>query len=341
MNAVISGQAGVAVLVDGLKLASIHAGSDGEAVARRPGEVRFLLGDAKDLEFVDGVQPEEVRRRLEVAASRYDALHLALILLDGELSHDTRRTTAEELDDLLGDQGISGWVESVLYAHPLPSSADPVGARSACTGRTERTRAFLSKLESLQMVIAEVYQAWEGIPTSVFGTNEDRAYALSVAVKAGLFRDLVAIRASGKPVGSVLFQVLKDPSTQELHDDRQVLMKWIAGFQDQQETYSAPKLAASFVAENGYTPQAVCHRREVTALEATLSEERSKILREAIEELPPQMRQAVYLRVEGNLKYREIAELMNVSIETVKAHLYQARQQLKRKLANYFSEEDL
>jgi RNA polymerase sigma-70 factor (ECF subfamily) len=74
------------------------------------------------------------------------------------------------------------------------------------------------------------------------------------------------------------------------------------------------------------------------ALWAILTEERSQRLHEALEGLPPQMRQAVILRVDGDLKYREIAELMHVSIETVKAHLYQARQQLRNRLADYFTD---
>lgn len=46
------------------------------------------------------------------------------------------------------------------------------------------------------------------------------------------------------------------------------------------------------------------------------------------------------LRVDSDLKYREIAALMHVSIETVKAHLYQARQHLKARLADFFTDED-
>jgi RNA polymerase sigma-70 factor (ECF subfamily) len=67
-----------------------------------------------------------------------------------------------------------------------------------------------------------------------------------------------------------------------------------------------------------------------------LYEERAKILREAMENLPAQMRRCVLLRVEGDLKYREIAVLMQISVETVKAHLFQARQQLRVRLAEYF-----
>lgn len=40
MNAVISGQSGVAVLEDGLRLASMQAGNDAAPVDRSPGEVR-------------------------------------------------------------------------------------------------------------------------------------------------------------------------------------------------------------------------------------------------------------------------------------------------------------
>ncbi len=69
-----------------------------------------------------------------------------------------------------------------------------------------------------------------------------------------------------------------------------------------------------------------------------LTGERAKLLWEAMKDLSPQMRLAVFLRVDRDLKYREIAEVMHVSIETVKAHLYQARQHLRDRLADYFTD---
>jgi RNA polymerase sigma-70 factor (ECF subfamily) len=80
--------------------------------------------------------------------------------------------------------------------------------------------------------------------------------------------------------------------------------------------------------------------KEGDALGAILSEERSQRLRAALKDLPPQMRQAVFLRVDGDLKYREIADVMHVSIETVKAHLYQARQHLRDRLGDYFTDSE-
>ncbi|MEA2690971.1 MAG: polymerase sigma-70 factor, subfamily [Acidobacteriota bacterium] len=74
------------------------------------------------------------------------------------------------------------------------------------------------------------------------------------------------------------------------------------------------------------------------ALDRVLSEEGTEVLRHAMANLPSQMRRCVELRVHQDLRYKEIAELMQVSIDTVKAHLYQARQQLKGKLSGYFAD---
>ncbi len=56
--------------------------------------------------------------------------------------------------------------------------------------------------------------------------------------------------------------------------------------------------------------------------------ERSKALHAALKDLPDQMRRCCILRYERGLKYQEIADLMGISIETVKAHLHQARKRL-------------
>jgi RNA polymerase sigma-70 factor (ECF subfamily) len=73
-------------------------------------------------------------------------------------------------------------------------------------------------------------------------------------------------------------------------------------------------------------------------LDRMLAEERSKLLHEAMESLPAQMRRCVMLRVDRDLKYREIADLLDVSVDTVKAHLFQARQQLRERLGDYFAD---
>lgn len=81
--------------------------------------------------------------------------------------------------------------------------------------------------------------------------------------------------------------------------------------------------------------------REPSPLEDTLTHERERLLHQAIQELPAQMRRCVMLRVVDELKYREIAATLHISIETVKAHLFQARQRLKTDLGDHFTDVDL
>src|SRR6202040_1144346 len=47
-------------------------------------------------------------------------------------------------------------------------------------------------------------------------------------------------------------------------------------------------------------------------------------------DLPPQMRRCLYLRSGLGLKYREVAALLGISIETVKAHLHQASHRIRK-----------
>ena len=70
--------------------------------------------------------------------------------------------------------------------------------------------------------------------------------------------------------------------------------------------------------------------------EGMLQRERTRLLRDAIERLPEQMRKCLVLRVYHEMKYREIATVLKLSPETVKVHLFQARRRLQADLGDYF-----
>lgn len=69
-------------------------------------------------------------------------------------------------------------------------------------------------------------------------------------------------------------------------------------------------------------------------LDNTLADERLRLLREALDSLPAKMRRCLILRLDRDMKYREIAAVMQVSIDTVKSQLFQAKERLKAKLAD-------
>ena len=76
-------------------------------------------------------------------------------------------------------------------------------------------------------------------------------------------------------------------------------------------------------------------------LDRTIEKEKSQKLHEALRRLPEQMQRCTELRVLHDLSYSEIAGLMNISINTVKAHLHQAKKELSEMLKPYFGEVEL
>ncbi len=69
-----------------------------------------------------------------------------------------------------------------------------------------------------------------------------------------------------------------------------------------------------------------------------LRQERIRLLREAIDELPPRMRRCLLMRIDGGLKYREIATAMKISMDAVRSLLFQARKRLQEKVLSWTEE---
>lgn len=68
-------------------------------------------------------------------------------------------------------------------------------------------------------------------------------------------------------------------------------------------------------------------------LDDLLGDEQRRRLRRAVLDLPAQQRNCLLLRLERDLSYPEIATVLRLSPETVKAHLFQARRRLKDRLS--------
>jgi RNA polymerase sigma-70 factor, ECF subfamily len=103
------------------------------------------------------------------------------------------------------------------------------------------------------------------------------------------------------------------------------------------EKRNAPEVSIDATTEDGarlYEPVAP----DASPAREVYQREREDALARAVNALPPQMRQVLNLRIGQGLKYREIATLLQISVETVKAHLFQARQRLRTELGEDFGE---
>ena len=87
-------------------------------------------------------------------------------------------------------------------------------------------------------------------------------------------------------------------------------------------------LDARVESDSGPSPALEIPAPDLSPEEQVLLQHDLKALRAAFQDLPDQMRRCCILRYEQGLKYQEIAVVMKISIETVKAHLHQARKRL-------------
>jgi RNA polymerase sigma-70 factor (ECF subfamily) len=76
-----------------------------------------------------------------------------------------------------------------------------------------------------------------------------------------------------------------------------------------------------------------------SALARLESEERSRQVRQAVERLPERQRATLILKVYHELTHREVAEILDSSVGTVKANLFHALANLRRQLGGAESEQ--
>lgn len=80
-------------------------------------------------------------------------------------------------------------------------------------------------------------------------------------------------------------------------------------------------------------------RTSVSPDAQSLAREERGLLRQAIEQLPPEFREAIVLRELEGLSYKEIAEIAGIPLGTVMSRLARAREQLQHCLSDRLSEE--
>ncbi len=79
---------------------------------------------------------------------------------------------------------------------------------------------------------------------------------------------------------------------------------------------------------------------EARPLDHAIHGEELQLLQSAIADLPPKMQRCVQLRVYQDMKYREIAAILGITVETAKSQLSLARPRLRAKLAEHYPDLD-
>ena len=77
-------------------------------------------------------------------------------------------------------------------------------------------------------------------------------------------------------------------------------------------------------------PEHLALRVESNQMTALLDQESRRLLREALPRLPQRQRQALQLKIQKDWKYEDIAREMEISVGSVKAHIFHAIQNLSQ-----------
>lgn len=88
------------------------------------------------------------------------------------------------------------------------------------------------------------------------------------------------------------------------------------------------------VADSYHHDELATASQEVNIIEAETSIAKNRRLAEAIENLPPRQKEAIYLLYFSKLEYEEIAAIMSLSIRTVYNQIHTAIQTLRRELGS-------
>jgi tetratricopeptide (TPR) repeat protein len=229
MNAVISGRAGLALVIEGEALLSLDVDDLKTLVPRHPSDLRFLLSDATDLVTLENTDRDEIAQRLDLEHAIACALDMTLIALDSGASIELRAEAAAALDELLADVRVIERLEFTMYAKPLPEAADLMGALFCTQVPAAAARVFFERLDRYQSAIGVVREAWDALPDSLFGEEPTAKTVFhDAAYEAGLFRLLTLSYGDQAKVSVFLLEALKNSSINTLRNYRTIVTRWCA-----------------------------------------------------------------------------------------------------------------
>ena len=228
LRALLSGQAGVVVLVDG---ASCTRRMIGEIDYRscRIEDISYLFGGASDVISVAASSPAQAFRILENEWAHDRALHLVLILLDHDAHLRAKRIASEALEQFLVVPTTRQFVLHRLYSRPLPASADiPEALRFCVDASGKAVWGLLATLRDDQAKIRDVRERWELLDLHLFGTAREKRLFEQVAVEEGIFFTLC--RDPGGITEKAFSQWLSNPRLRMFPRRGKVIETWAGAF---------------------------------------------------------------------------------------------------------------
>ncbi len=151
--------------------------------------------------------------------------------------------------------------------------------------------------------------------------NEDAAKDISQDVFIELFNSINKFRGDSK-LSTWLYRIAINKSLNHVRDNKK---------------YSLTKSIQRFF--NSKEKEQNIEITDLTAInpiEVFEQQEHSSALKKAIEKLPTNQKTAFILKNYDDLSYKEITEIMNISMSAVESLIHRAKKNLQKELANYY-----
>jgi DNA-binding NtrC family response regulator len=224
MDAIISGQTGTAILIEGESVTSTHFDNLDQIVTRRPADIPYLIRDATDIVVLTNTNKDDAIAQLTMLWKQDRCLHLALILLDAGVDRADRLACAKCISNHLSIKPVWEFVANRLYSAPLPDVADLDGAIT-CAGPHSELGYLLDMLGEMQSHIRLCREAWDSLPDELCGGRDAKEAFRISAVKAGTFRAVVESMAASRPLRPEELPLKDDGSTSEKSSG--VVTEWV------------------------------------------------------------------------------------------------------------------
>ena len=227
MQAIVSGQAGLAVLIDGESIYSIEANDPGVDTPRDRTDLLHLFAGATDVVEFPVEDRAAAVRRLQFDWNCDRALRMTLILLDPEEDSETRVLAAECVENRLSDEAVRNWLVARLYQAPMPDAGDLAGAIDlTASDELPLIQKLLIELQTDQPHIEAAVEAWDEVAVPTGGNSLNKPELFDRLIAAGACYQVARAAAGGK-ASSATFDVLGHPGIKSLPGIGPVVSSWI------------------------------------------------------------------------------------------------------------------
>ncbi|TKJ37930.1 hypothetical protein CEE37_13275 [candidate division LCP-89 bacterium B3_LCP] len=209
MNALISGQAGIAIFVETTGAFVVDIDSPDQERSLPKTSIPYVFNGASDVKLLKSVKRKKALETLELEWRKDRALQLMLILIDDEDDIETKREAAECLTELLSDKQVFEFLSNRMFSAPFPDDTN-LEIAYKCGAQAEPVIRLLDELSKNQIEIDLYRQEWDNLSPDLFDDDEDvKSELFHRIVEEGIFRDFVLTAKDAKKFSLVEFDFHK------------------------------------------------------------------------------------------------------------------------------------